>query len=709
MERMHHGVRISRDRQGTPSVFAESVDLGYWGLGWLHGHHRPLQSLILLYAARGELSRRLVARPDLVDIDSLVHRLEIPALGERAAARLEGVEVDWLDAYREGLIRGLEGVASGVDCRLLGLKVPELSRGTFISALMVSGFLGLAQSQERMERAIVEAVKEGADTTLLEEMFTPHLQGWEPALLGQISSYPGWGMSSRSFRGGGGSNAWAVQGSRSHSGSPVLCGDPHLQVNQLPALFFEVRVRVGEDYWLGASIPGIPGIAVGRNRRLAWSGTFGVADNSDFFMERVGEEEESSKVSSVVVRERSVELKRRFQSALPLSFHETERGVLETLPDSTQGPRWALANRWSSSHRPEEGLRAFMRLPQCQDVDQAQAMLAGAHTLSLHFVLADKGGDIRYCQLGSIPKRDGGWSGLYPAGFKSEQRWCGLYTGDALPRMGPEDGCIVSANEARLAHDGGVLSTLAQPGYRVERITELLCASEKHSRETMASIQLDVLSLQAKRLWGIWEPLLEEGPLKREIRGWDYRYTAESRSAHAFHLVYWAALGVVGEELGGDWMHHMLRTTEISVWWCNGLDRLLLNPEFWTSRRVACFRRRVQHLGAVDLYPWGKVQSFSLDHLVFGGLPEGLGFNRGTMELPGSIATVRQGNLVPAGSGSVAVGPAYRMICDLADDGLWTSIPGGISGSRFTDSYDKWVQEWSAGEYHRLEPPQLNE
>ncbi len=54
-------------------------------------------------------------------------------------------------------------------------------------------------------------------------------------------------------------------------------------------------------------------------------------------------------------------------------------------------------------------------------------------------------------------------------------------------------------------------------------------------------------------------------------------------------------------------------------------------------------------------------------------------------------------------------GPAYRMICDFSDDGLYTSLPGGIDGHFGASTYDCWIDEWRVGGYHRLMPPTQTE
>ena len=79
----------------------------------------------------------------------------------------------------------------------------------------------------------------------------------------------------------------------------------------------------------------------------------------------------------------------------------------------------ALAVKWSSGARPAEAIDAYMHLPLAKSALEAEGILEKAHTLSLHFVLADRDGDIRYCQAGFIPKRTEGWSGQGGGGYNN--------------------------------------------------------------------------------------------------------------------------------------------------------------------------------------------------------------------------------------------------------------------------------------------------
>jgi penicillin amidase len=689
--------RITYDRWGTPGVWAANETEAYAGLGWLHGRHRPLQALLLAAGGRGDVAAHILPRADLVALDALANRLGLPERGRAEAQRLDEETAAWLDAYLLGFEQGLRAGGMPFELRVLCARLPALDRAAVLSGLMLAAYLGLAQCQERMERALVDAVAAGANPGLLEKMFHPHLATWDPQRLAALPRRADPGLASYALLGG--SNAWAVDGSRSHSGHPILCGDPHLRVNQLPALFFEVRARVGDEVWLGATLPGLPGWFLGRNRRVAWSGTFAVADNVDFFIETLegGQARRPRGWQSLVRRE--VEIGRRFRSPVKISFLATDHGVLEKNGDGD-----TLAVQWCGGQRASEMLAVYMRLTTTRSAAEATALVDRAPVFSLHLIFADRR-EIRYAQAGRVPRRSGGWSGLHPVPSGGEAGWRGFYEPGQLPRAVAEDGMLVSANEARAASDGGVLSTLAQPWYRYRRIAERLRARADHDVASMQQLQLDLLSPQAMLLTPRWLKNLRPGPARAALEPWDHRFDIDSRGAHAFDLCYRAAVRALSPELGGDWFLHMLEQSEMPVWWLAGIDRILANPTSWQGERGERLAAAVAEQSPAEPAAWGEVQQLTLENLVLAGLPRWAGFDRGPFPLAGSVATVQQGNRFVLDGQHLTIGQGYRMVCDLSTDVAWTALPGGVDGSRFSDTYDCWLREFLDGGYHQLAAP----
>ena len=81
------------------------------------------------------------------------------------------------------------------------------------------------------------------------------------------------------------SNNWAVTGSRTAGRGPVICFDPHMEVNRLPAIWYEAVMHTDEDYRIGITMPGVPGLVMGRTSSLAFGFTYGFMDMVDYFIE----------------------------------------------------------------------------------------------------------------------------------------------------------------------------------------------------------------------------------------------------------------------------------------------------------------------------------------------------------------------------------------------------------------------------------------
>lgn len=88
----------------------------------------------------------------------------------------------------------------------------------------------------------------------------------------------------------GGSNTWAVDSTRSQTGKPILASDPHLK-QTTPSTWYFNHLIVNEEnlnVW-GASVPGIPSMAIGHNEHAAWGVTLTFIDVEDLFIEKLNE------------------------------------------------------------------------------------------------------------------------------------------------------------------------------------------------------------------------------------------------------------------------------------------------------------------------------------------------------------------------------------------------------------------------------------
>jgi penicillin G amidase len=691
---------LSFDKDGCPGIWAENTLGAYTGLGWLHGRYRPIQSALLHRAGQGRLTSDLWPLASLESIDRAVHRLDLPALARAQVEQFTDEERLCLDHYFEGFQSGTKESSRASLFEAMCGDAFVLNYSTTLAAFMFSSYRGLAQGQRRMERALVEALRQGADPDWTAKLFGDALKTWDPQRYATLPEFDfddedglpaSWG----------GSNAWAVAGTHSASGAPILCGDPHLDLNQLPALFFEARLRVGNNYWLGATLPGLPGVAVGRNRHIAWSGTFAVHDNSDWFIETItdGCTGRDGQKRRVIKERRSIH--RRFGAEGHIDILKTERGHKIGWDEGE-----VLVSAWSGGRRAGHSLGAWLKLPQCESALEAEQTLRKSDTLSLHFLVADRQGEIRRFQMGSVPKRVSMGSGLHPAP-SHQGAWAGFITGSELPGECQREGWLVSANESRRGYDGEVLSSFPQPEYRLRQIENLLSQHRFHTVETMQEIQLDLFSAQAKRLSPILLGYLGRRSGFEKLGNWNCDYTPDSHSAVMFEHLYRRALRSLSTKLGGKWFERMLDKSELSLWWMRVLDKALSDPDMMKPCLDA-FRENMSESIDPNLR-LEDIQTIAYQHWVWGDVGKLLGANRGPYALAGSRASVCQATVIGQGKMKKVIGPAYRFVADLGEEGAYSALPGGIDGASWSLSYDKWLKEYQDGTYHRLMPPSREE
>ena len=91
-------------------------------------------------------------------------------------------------------------------------------------------------------------------------------------------------------RGTVGSNEWAVDGSVTDTGHPILANDPHLGLGS-PATFYELHIntkdRGGNLNVTGIGFAGAPGVVQGHNEHIAWGSTTNPTDVTDWYLEDV--------------------------------------------------------------------------------------------------------------------------------------------------------------------------------------------------------------------------------------------------------------------------------------------------------------------------------------------------------------------------------------------------------------------------------------
>jgi penicillin amidase len=706
---------ISLDTNGVRHVTAANETDLYRGLGYCHARDRALQMLLVRILGRGRGSEILEASDDMLRIDQFFRRLNLAEGAAQELERCSAREREIAEAYATGVNDALARRVPW-ELRLLGYRhEPWTPADSFLTARL-SGYVALAQSQGDIERLLVEMVQAGVSRAHLDELFPGLLGTLDEGLVRQIRLgerlVPDAVRWSSALPHAIASNNWVVSGKKTKSGSPILANDPHLEINRLPAVWYEIVLRLEDRYCIGATMPGIPGVAVGRTNDLAWGATYTFMDAIDSWIEdcRDGRFRRTIAESDqwIPFTVRTERILRKRGKPVDVTFYENEHGVLDGDPNAAG---FYLTTRWASARG--TGARSFAALTgmlHARDVEEGRNLLGTVET-AWNWVLADRHGNIGYQMSGSMPRRSAGRNGFVPLpGWDPENDWQGLVPHTDLPRtLNPATGYLVTANED-LNHLGRATPINAPMGaYRAERIAEQLAARDDWTVDAIHALQHDVVSPQAERFCQDLVPLLPDDAAADVLRAWDFRYDLDSAGAFLFERFYRALLvEVFGDVCGADVVRHLLEETNTVADFYAHFDRVLLDPRsrwYGDEGRDAVWRRVAARTIREPVGTWADCQQVLVRHLLFGGrLPRWLGFDRGPIAIPGGRATIHQGQIYRSGGRETTFAPSLRMVTDLSENAVHTCLAGGPSDRRLSRWYASGLGDWRARRLKRVEP-----
>ena len=711
-------IPLQRDAQGVAHLSADSLADALRVLGQCHARDRGLQMLLVRILGQGRACELLADDAGMLVIDRFFRRMHFSRGAAEQVAQLSPEHRRLLDAYCAGVNEGLR--RTPWEFRLVGYRAEPWAPTDTVLMIRLVAFIAMAQTQGDLETLLVQLVQAGVSQPHLEELFPGLLEGLDVELLGRVKLGQPLVPAEVRFHPAmpklSASNNWAIAGRKTASGAPILASDPHLEVNRLPALWYEVALQYDGRYCLGATIPGLPAALIGRTRDLAWGATYSFLDAIDSWIEDCRDgacrRETAGGTVWVPFEVRKETIRRKGGPPVEMTFYENEHGTLDG--DATS-PGLYRATRWAGRDSGAASIAAMFDLLAASTVEQGGKLL-GQLEPSFNWVLADRAGGIAYQMSGCMPRRPKS-RGLVPLpGWDAAHDWQGFVMPAELPQtLNPACGYVVTANnDLNALRPAGAAEPInaCMGSYRADRIAEQLAGRDDWTIETTAALQMDLSSRQAGLYLEVLRPILaagDWGPQARVLADWDGRYTLESRGATAFERFYVELFrSVFGGVLGAEAARFLWDETCIPANYYGNLDRILLSEQslwFAGRSRAELYREACARALAEPLLPWGQVQQLEFKHLLLGEkLPPWLGFNRGPFAVPGSRATIHQIQTYRFGGREACLGPGLRMATDLHEDAIHTALAGGPSDRRFSRWYASGLADWLAGRLKRTTP-----
>ena len=527
-----------------------------------------------------------------------------------------------------------------------------------------------------------------------------------------------------------GSNNWAVDGRLSASGKPLLANDPHLRL-RTPSIWYFAHLNWPGQNLVGATLPGLPSVVLGRNDRIAWSFANTGSDVQDLYIELIDAERPDHYLTPDGSRPFDTRLeviKVRDGPAEEMTVRATRHGpVLSDVLRSSEelaSAGYVLALAWTGLREDDLTIRAGLKIGVAKDWDSFLEAVRDFHTPQQNIIYADVDGNIGFVAPARVPirKPENRIQGFVPQpGWDAAYDWDGFVPFDELPRQyNPPSGVLLSANHKIVADDyPHYLTSEWALGYRAERIRGLLTQRNRHSLTSFQLIQRDVRSLLARDLLPFMltvEPATELARTAHDmLQRWDYEMNAnrpEPLIFAAWHReltrqIYADELGsAFGRAWGGRarFLSYVLKgggaawcdnvTTE-GVESCNVLiSQSLERAVGWISERYGNDPAR---------WRWGDAHRAIGYHVPFSQAPYLSALFEIEVPSPGGTYTVNVGHYAIADASDPFVNihaPSMRAIYDLDDlDRSLYIHSTGQSGNPLSDLHDNFVESWANGEY----------
>jgi penicillin amidase len=373
---------------------------------------------------------------------------------------------------------------------------------------------------------------------------------------------------------------------------------------------------------------------------------------------------------------------------------------------------------------------AVLALNQAHDWDSFRAALADWTVPAQNFVYADVEGHIGYALGGDIPIRAQGDGRLPVPGWTGEHEWTGVIPHAELPHiLDPAEGFIVTANN-RVVGDDHPHPIHAEwlPGYRAERIRQLIVQTLRHDAASFTRIQSDERSLPGLELAALAGRLPATTAVARQARdtlaSWDGELTAKSAGGAIYarlrEQLLLAAYSEITEPLGlvsglgafaslprHDYfmlaLPHVLRraVAREDDWLPAGRTWDDVLGQAWEATLAEL---RAEYGDDVGIWRYGRSHTLTMRHPL-GAVPALAPlFNRGPFELGGDADTVRNGYQPREFAGPpFFFASSYRQICDTGSWDQSLSIhPTGQSGHPGSRHYADFIQPWLNMQYHPM-------
>ncbi len=727
LENLKDNVEVFFDDKRIPHIFAENEYDLYYVQGYIIASLRLWQMEFQVLAAQGRISEILGNDEKYINFDKNQRRLGLTygARNKLNAVENDKLSNDLLGAYTEGVnayITQLKDKGLPIEYKLMGYK-PELwsNEKTMLVIMNMSKILGNTGNDIENSNFVAKYGKELFDKIYQTDLKiepvipTPH-NGWKNEIadtlaevvnegiafikntstikLAKVQEKPVYHV---------GSNNWAVSGSKTKSGYPLLSNDPHLAFS-LPSVWIEMHLVGPQSNAYGVTFPGAPGITIGFNEKIGWGMTNSGRDVKDFYtVEYKDTTKELYHYQNQWVKSefKYEEIKIKGAPSVFDTVIYTKFGPVAYTDFQTQNGKKDIAIQWMP-HRGSKEYLMFYKLNNAQNFEQYKEATKHFESPAQNMVFACIDGDIALRNQGKFPinKKE---QSLFLQTSNEGKVWDKFIPFEENPMQhNPKRGFVASANQESTDSSYPYYYTGWFEHYRNRVVNNELEKISEATVEDMKALQMNNFNLIAFEALPLMLAYIDNSDFDFDhqdifnaLKKWDCYNNKESKESIYFEVFFQKYKKLLWDEFGDGLVTpniiQTLTLLEDSVVHEFIDNKTTEKIETQKDLIVQAFNYSVESYSKGAIKTWGKFNEVTFAHIA---------------KLDAFARKVEAGgNNHVVNATRATFGPSWRMILDF-DGGKINGIgvfPGGESGNPGSKFYDNFVDDWATEKYHRLE------
>jgi len=511
-----------------------------------------------------------------------------------------------------------------------------------------------------------------------------------------------------------GSNNWAIAGSKSKSGKPILCNDPHLGLN-LPSLWYEIQITTPTSNSYGASFPGSPAVIIGFNDSCAWGVTNAGRDVKDFYDiqfkdSSMQEYMLNGEWQKTTFREEVIKIKDEPNRVEKIAMTVFGPVMYDRYYKAMNKNNQSYAVRWKA-HDASNELFTFYKLNRAKNYTDYKQAIATYECPGQNFLFASTTGDIAITQQGKFVAKWKRQGEFVMPGTDSSYMWQGFIANNEHASMfNPARGFVSSANQmpTDITYPYYFGEAGNFPIYRGLIINQKLNEKQLFSVDDMKAMQTNNDNILAQIAIPVLTKFVQVAALNsiekkywNMLQSWNKKNDAAEKGATIFKKWF-------------DEIHAMMYDDEYKKsslplqkpYESTLIEALIRDTAYVFADNVETPQKEtvndivldafkkittiVSELNQQNKLAWSVYKDTRVSHFT-------------KIEALSTLHVQNGGGSYSVNATKSNHGPSWRMIVHLTDKVEAFGIyPGGQSGNPGSKFYDTFIQDWAKGNYYSL-------